>query len=87
MGAQPGHIVGLVLGHGLRLAGIGIIIGLLCSIFGIRFLTSMLYGIKPFDAVTFLAIVPVIVAVAVGACWIPSRRALAVEPSISLKSE
>jgi putative ABC transport system permease protein len=87
MGAQSRHILNLVLGHGLRLAGIGIGIGLICSVFGIRLLASMLYGITAFDTFTFLAVMGMVAVVVVAACWIPGRRALTVEPSISLKAE
>jgi putative ABC transport system permease protein len=67
------------------LAGTGA--GLLASIFLTRTVSSLLYGIDSFDAISFAATASILLLVAVVACWLPARRAMRVDPMIALRYE
>ncbi len=87
LGAQRRDVLGLIVRQGMTLALVGVVLGLLGALGLTRWLTSLLYEIKPQDPLTF-AIVPVVLAVvALLACWIPARRAARVEPMEALRYE
>ena len=87
LGATPSRVAGGVLAGGLKLAGWGIGIGIVGAFAGVRFVTSLLYGITARDPVTFLVVPLFLVAVASLACIVPARRATWVDPMVALKSE
>jgi len=86
-GAQSSSIFGLVIGQGLRMSAIGIGIGLVIAIASTRVMSSMLVDVKPTDPVTFAAMVLLFLGVAAAACWIPARRAAAMDPNVALRQE
>jgi putative ABC transport system permease protein len=86
IGAAPRQIVRLFLGHGLRLAAIGIGTGLVLAAFWTRTLAGVLYGVPPLDPETFVTVPIVLLAVALAACVIPARRAALVDPVAALKT-
>ncbi len=87
LGAGRADVVGLVVRHGMLLAGIGVAAGL-ASAFGVtRVLASMLFGVKATDPVTFTGVAMALAGVALLATWIPARRATQVDPIIALRSE
>jgi ABC-type antimicrobial peptide transport system permease subunit len=71
----------------LLLALTGIAIGLAAAAVATRALANFLFGVKPFDPVTFAAVAALLIAVAVAAAWFPTRRATLVEPAIALRCE
>jgi putative ABC transport system permease protein len=85
LGATSGSIARLVAGQGLRLIAFGLAAGLAGAWFASRLLASYLFQVMPHDASTFLVLPPALVAVALAACWIPVRRAMRVDPSVSLR--
>jgi putative ABC transport system permease protein len=87
LGAQRRDVLRLVLRQGLKLAGLGIVIGLAGAIAVMRLLSSLLFGIGPLDPMTFLAVPSLLLAVAWFACWLPARRAARVDPMVALRSE
>jgi len=87
LGAQRRDVLGLLVGHGMRLTGIGVILGLAGALALTRVLKSLLFEIKPFDPVTFLMVTAVLAGVALLACWIPARRAAKVDPIGALRYE
>jgi putative ABC transport system permease protein len=87
LGAQPGDVLKLVLGQGARLAGYGIATGLAAAFALTRLMAAMLYGVKATDAYTFAAIPVLLGAVALAASYVPSRRALALDPVAALRHE
>jgi predicted permease len=87
LGADRGDILRLVLGHGLMLAAIGVAAGLMLALAVTRFLASFLYGVSPFDPVTFIGVPLLLALVALLACWLPARRATKVDPIIALRAE
>ena len=87
MGAGSGDVLKLVLGEGARLAALGIAIGLAASLALTRLMTGMLYGVAPTDAYTFAGMAVLLGLVALAASYLPSRRALAVDPLTALRHE
>jgi predicted permease len=87
LGGQGEDILRLILGHGTKLTLIGVAIGVAAA-FGLsRFLSSLLYGVKPTDPLTFLGVTIMLVLVTLLACYIPARRAMRVDPMVALKYE
>jgi len=87
LGAQRRHVLSLVLKHGMVLAVIGIILGLLGSYGLTRLMTTLLFEVKPTDAVTYVTVAGGLIAVALVACYIPARRATRIDPLVALKYE
>jgi predicted permease len=87
LGAQRREIFRLVLTQGLTLTIVGSIVGVAAAVGVTRYLGSLLYGVAATDPVTFVTIVPILIAVAVLAGYIPSRRATRVDPIIALRYE
>jgi putative ABC transport system permease protein len=87
LGAQRRDVFELVLGQGLRMAFLGLLIGL-AGAFGLTCLLSgMLYGVKPGDPLTFALVSALLVGVALLACWLPARSATRVDPMVALRYE
>jgi putative ABC transport system permease protein len=87
LGAKRSHILKLVIGHGVGMAFVGIVLGLIAS-FGLsRFLAGLLYGITALDPLTFIGISVLLLIVSVLACYIPARRATKVDPLVALRYE
>jgi ABC-type antimicrobial peptide transport system permease subunit len=87
LGAAPGDVQWMVLAHGLRITGLGILGGLLLSVAAVRLLHGFLYGLSPFDPVAFAAASLAWLIVAMLASWYPARRATRVDPLTALKYE
>jgi len=87
LGADRRDVLRMVIGNGMKLAGLGIAIGL-AGAFGLaRLLTALLFGVKPNDPLTFASIGAVLALVALLACWLPARRATRVDPLEALRYE
>jgi putative ABC transport system permease protein len=87
LGAQRGNVLRMVIGEGMKLALIGVALGLIASFALTRTMKTLLFGISTTDPLTFLGITLLLVAVALFACWIPARRATKVAPLIALRYE
>ena len=87
LGAKPGDVPKLVVGRGLRLAVIGVGLGIVGALALTRFLSSLLYGVKPTDTVTFFVVSLLLAAVALIANYIPAQRATKVDPMVALRYE
>jgi putative ABC transport system permease protein len=87
LGAQPDAVLKLILGQGARLAAYGIAAGLAAAFGLTRLMATMLYGVKPTDAWTFAAISVLLGVVALAASYLPSRRAMALDPVAALRHE
>jgi ABC-type antimicrobial peptide transport system permease subunit len=87
LGARRGDVVWLVVGEALRLAGVGIGIGLAGAWGLTRVLGGLLYGVGATDGRTFVGVAAVLGLVALGAAWGPARRAAGVDPIRALRHE
>jgi hypothetical protein len=87
LGARRRDVLRLVLRQGMNLALIGAALGVLGALGLTRWLTTLLYEIKPTDPLTLLATPLLLVAVALFACWLPARRAAKVDPMEALRYE
>lgn len=87
LGAAPGHIFGMVLREGTRLAVAGLALGVIAAVSISRWLTSMLFGISPVDPFTYAAILAILATLVLLACFIPARRATRVDPVTALRTE
>ena len=87
LGAQPGDLLRLVVGEAARMALYGITAGLAISFAVTRLMATMLYSVNPTDAYTFWGISILLALVALAASYLPSRRALALNPVNALRHE
>lgn len=87
LGARPWGLLRLIVGQGLRLAMVGVAIGLLFAAVLARLLGSLLYEVSGTDAITFAAVPLVALTTAMIACYVPGRRAMEADPMQSLRSE
>ena len=87
LGAQPGDLLRLVLGHATWLTAIGLAVGLATAFALTRLLRGLLFGVAATDATTFVAVSGLVVLVALLACVVPARRATRVDPIIALRVE
>ncbi len=87
LGAKASDVLGLVLGQGMRLALIGVAIGLVAALGLSRLLTGMLYQVSAADPLTYVLIPLLLTLVALAATWIPARRATRVDPAMILREE
>jgi predicted permease len=87
LGAEAGGVLRLVLAQSLRIAALGLTIGIGASFALSRFVDSWLFGVSAFDAATFVAVPAVLALVAIAACLVPALRATRVDPVVVLKAE
>ena len=87
LGAQPRSVVGLVVGHGARLAVSGLVLGIVGALVTSRALAGMLFGIGARDVATFIAAGATLLTVALVASYLPARRAARVDPMVALRTE
>jgi predicted permease len=87
LGARQGDVFRLLVGQGMRLTGIGLVLGLGAAAALTRFQQSLLFGVEPTDPLTFGAVALLLCAVSLVACSLPARRALAVDPMVTLRAE
>ena len=85
LGAQRGDVLRLIVGHGALLGGIGIAIGLVGALAVTRTLRTLLFGVSPFDPMSFVTVAVMLSIVALAASYIPARRAARVDPVEALR--
>jgi predicted permease len=87
LGARPRDVLNMVVGRGLRLAGLGVAIGLAAALVLTRLMQGVLYGVTPTDPITFAGVALALLGVAAFASWLPALRATRVDPLVALRSE
>ncbi|HEX9705465.1 MAG TPA: ADOP family duplicated permease, partial [Gemmatimonadales bacterium] len=87
LGAQRDDVMRLVVGQGVRVAGLGIVVGAALALLGGRAVAALLYGVAPHDPPVLGAACLVLLAVAALASWLPARRAARVDPMVALRTD
>lgn len=87
LGARPGDIFGLVLRRGIKLTATGVGIGIAAAFFVTRLMRSLLFGVGPFDPLTFGGVALLLMLVALAACYFPAHRATRIDPMVALRFE
>jgi putative ABC transport system permease protein len=87
LGAQRGDMMGLVLKQGLGVAAIGTTVGIAAAVGATRLLSTLLFGVKPGDPLTLVAVSAILLVCALVACYIPARRTMRVDPMAALRHE
>jgi putative ABC transport system permease protein len=87
LGADRRDVLKLVLGQGMAVTLLGVAVGLAGASGLTRYLSSLLYGVRPTDALTFVAVALLLTAVALLACYIPAQRATKIDPMVALRYE
>jgi putative ABC transport system permease protein len=87
LGAQRRDILALILRQTMLVVGGGIAIGTAIAYYLSRYMASLLFSVKPSDPLTYVALAALLIATTLAACYIPARRACAVDPTVALRSE
>ena len=87
LGADRSEVLGMVMWQGVKLAILGVGIGIAAALGLTRSLSSLLYGVRPSDPPTFIATTIILVGVALLASYVPARRAMRVDPMVALRYE
>jgi len=87
LGAQHRDVLRLVMKDGIRLTLLGIVLGVAGAFAVTRLMVSLLFEVKPTDPATLIAVALLLSAAALVACYIPSRRALSIQPITALRYE
>ncbi len=87
LGASPGDMLRMVLAQGGRLFILGVAIGLIAALALPRLLEHLLFGLSSTDLPSYAAVLVLLAAVTLLACWLPARRAMRLEPTIALRYE
>ena len=87
LGAQRNEVLRMVVRQGIILAIVGTAAGMVLALGVARYLATLLYGVRPFDPVTFAVVAILLFAVAAAACYVPARRATRVDPLVALRYE
>ena len=87
LGASPENVRKMVVLQGMRLAAIGVVIGVAAALGLTRFMAGLIYGVKTWDPTVFISVAVLLSAVSWFATYIPARRASRVDPMVSLRYE
>src|SRR5580692_7162387 len=87
LGAQRNHVLRMVIGHGAKMALIGVAFGVGAALGLTRLMANQLFGVSAHDPLTFAGVAMLLVLVAIAACYIPARRAMRVDPVVALRHE
>ena len=87
LGASRSNVRNLVISGGMQFIAIGIVMGLMTAVFLLRLAKSMIWGVTTYDPLTLLSVMALLAGIGLLACYLPSRRAIRVDPLVSLRDE
>lgn len=85
LGASRGRVLQMVIGSGVSLTLAGVCVGVVIAAIAARAASGLLFGVSPYDPLTYLGLAAVLIATAIGAAYLPARRATAVDPMAALR--
>lgn len=86
LGADSGRVQRMILREGGVLLAIGLALDVVGAFFAARIIRGLLFGVTPYDPVTFIIVTVPMAAIGITACWIPALRAARIDPAISMRS-
>lgn len=87
LGASGSDILSMTIGQGMRPSLLGIALGAMGAAWLSRYMTALLFGVKPFDLLTYFAVAILLLTTALLACYLPGRRAMGIDPAVALRIE
>jgi predicted permease len=87
LGATPASVVGLIIGQGMRVVGVGIVAGLAGALVVTRLMTTVVYGVRVTDPLTYAGVAVLLASVALFASYIPARRATRIDPLVAMRAD
>jgi len=87
LGSSPAEVARLVVFQGVKVLGLGLVIGLGGSVLLVRLIQSLLYGIQPTDPAVLITVAATLTLVGIAACLLPARRATRIDPTVALNTE
>ena len=87
LGADSSRVQRMILGEGGMLLGVGLALGVVGALFATRLMQGFLFGVAPHDPVTLAGVAVTMMAVGVGACWLPALRAARIDPAIAIRRQ
>jgi putative ABC transport system permease protein len=87
LGSTPAQVRWLIVGEGIKLAGVGLTAGITIAIAVAFTIAGLLYRVSPLDPMTFISVIVIVAALVVLACYIPARKASGVDPAVALRNE
>jgi ABC-type antimicrobial peptide transport system permease subunit len=87
LGAQREGVLWMVMGEALRFVLAGVAIGAVLAVIAARSLESFLFGVQGFDPLTYALLMALLIVAALGAAYVPARRAMKVDPMVALRCE
>jgi predicted permease len=86
LGASSGRVQKMILTEGGILLGLGLLLGVLGSLFATRLIRGLLFGVAPHDPITLVGVAVMMLVVGIGACWLPALRAASIDPAVALRA-
>jgi putative ABC transport system permease protein len=87
LGAESRDVLRMIVNEGMKLALLGLLIGIVVAVIVTKYLESQLYGVRARDPLTFITVAAGLALVALAACYFPARRATKVDPLSALRYE
>jgi ABC-type antimicrobial peptide transport system permease subunit len=87
LGADSGRVQRMVLMEGGVLLALGLVLGVSGAIFASRLIRGLLFGVAPHDPITLVGVAVLMLAVGVGACWLPALRASKIDPAVTMRGQ
>lgn len=87
LGADSGRVQRMVLREGGELLALGLVLGVIGALFATRLMRGLLFGVAPNDPITLVLVAVMMMAVGVGACWLPARRAARIDPAVAMRGQ
>ncbi len=86
LGADSGRVQRMILREGGVLLAIGLVLGVAGAFLAGRLIQGLLFGVAPYDPITFIGVARMMAVIGIGACWLPALRAARIDPAITMRA-